>query len=153
MNRTRFLLAIPSLLLCSCASIMNPGPYLVPISSKPPGATVLYRGAQVGTTPCQVGMDAWEFEVTLRREGCHDRVADVGHYTNGWFFGNILFGGVIGVLVDLTTGNMVCVDTDPVEVDLAPTSGPNPGKWTRPAIDNRVPGEDEGWITEPRGRM
>jgi len=144
---------LSSLLLCSCASIMNPGPYLVPISSTPPGAVVIYRGAEVGTTPCQIGMDSKSSEVTLRLAGHHDRVADVDWHTNGWVFGNILFGGLLGLLIDLATGNSIEIDTDPACIDLAPASQANPGKWTRPAIDNRVPGEDEGWITEPRGRM
>lgn len=41
-------------------------------------------------------------------------------------FGNILFGGIIGLLVDLSTGASNDLEPDVVRVDLVPAPAPSP---------------------------
>lgn len=120
--------------LAGCATIVSPGPYVVPVNSDPPGAVVEYRGAQVGVTPCQVSMHG-NSEITLSLQGHHPRIVDVGSGFNGWIVGNLLFGGFIGVIVDCATDNHVKVNTDPVLVSLSPATGAPLAPWVRQEVD------------------
>lgn len=139
-------------LLTSCATIMSGSERAVPIDSVPPGATVSYRGANVGTTPCTVVMRGSSSHVTLVMSGFHDQVVDVGRTFNGWFLGNIVFGGLIGMFIDLVSGASSPVQSDPCWVELTPGGDAAPGVWTRSSgreeqITVSSP-EDEGWIPE-----
>lgn len=46
-------------------------------------------------------------------------IVPVNYKLNGWYFGNLLLGGVIGMLiVDPATGSMWKLDTPPLSVTL-----------------------------------
>lgn len=135
-------------LLASCATIMSSGPHLVPIDSVPPGATVSYQDANVGVTPCTVAMRSRCSQVTLRLPGYHDQVVEVGRGLNGLIFGNILFGGGIGLLVDATSGAATTISTAPCWVELTPSEEPKPGTWTRPRSVASANDDDQGWVPE-----
>lgn len=111
-------------MLASCGTIMNPGPFFVPVNTQPDGATVVYRGAQVGKTPCQIAMEPDDLQLQVRLPGFEPATVQVRHSTNLWMFGNILFGGVIGLIIDVATFSTTVVDTDPVEIVLVPLSAP-----------------------------
>ena len=121
-------------LLASCGSIMRGGPFHVPISTTPPGATVSYDGADVGTTPCTVVMRPKVDHVEIVLAGYHKQVVEVGTSSNGWVFGNCLFGliGIIGIVVDASDGCMRVINEEPVAVQLTPDKEPDPGVWKRP---------------------
>jgi hypothetical protein len=44
-------------------------------------------------------------------------------HLNGWIFGNILIGGLIGVVIDIAAGNASRFDDDAIAVGLAPSDG------------------------------
>jgi len=123
--------------------MFNPGPQMVPIASNPAGAVVSYRGAEVGVTPCTVAL-RWRrgsiVELTLA--GHHRQLVDCGGGLNGWVFGNLLFGGVIGIFVDLWTGSEGEIEDAPVSVELVPLSEKAPGVWTRPPPPSQFDEED-----------
>lgn len=147
----RFVAILCPIMLTSCATIMSGSGRAVPIDSVPPGTTVSYRGANVGVTPCTVMMRARSSQLTLVQPGFHDQVVDVGTTFNGWFLGNILLGGLPGMLIDLLSGASSPVSTDPCWVELTPVSEPPPGVWTRDAArrqQSQSSVDDEGWIPE-----
>lgn len=125
-----FLVTIP-LLTAGCASIFDGGAKSVQINSNPSGAklTVINRaGLPVysGTTPTKIslarssGYFAGE-DYTLKFEmaGYAPSEAHVGSTIDGWYFGNIAFGGLIGMLiVDPLTGNMFTLDRKDVQCSL-----------------------------------
>ncbi len=39
--------------------------------------------------------------------------------TNGWIWGNILFGGIIGIIIDASSGAMYRLTPDQIEAQLA----------------------------------
>lgn len=45
---------------------------------------------------------------------------EVGKSFNGWVFGNILFVGVIGVVIDALSGSIMAYDEDSIHVELIP---------------------------------
>jgi hypothetical protein len=116
----RSLLAGPLLLLAGCATIVGNSTQLVTINSQPPGSTVLITDESEnavfkGTTPTTVTLEkstghyfgAKKYKVQFTQPGYADKQLMLTEGPNGWYFCNILLGGVIGmVLVDPWNGGM-----------------------------------------------
>lgn len=109
-----------------CATIMAGGPDKVPVTSAPSGATVYVDNQPVGRTPTMIVLDR-------ERSQGHIRVAAAGYepailvrskQINGWFWANLCFGGVIGIVVDLVTGDVKRFDDTGIHVNLAPSRSP-----------------------------
>lgn len=117
--------------LLGCASIVSKSTYTVNLNSNPLGAKVTVkdeRGVpmQTGTTPMMVTLKAGKgyfqgknYTVTFSMPGYEDHTAFITQNLDGWYIGNILFGGVIGMLiVDPLTGAMWRLDPDMVMATL-----------------------------------
>lgn len=147
-NRTSLLLLA---FLPSCAAIVAPKATVVPIDSSPPGATVRYRDANVGVTPCSVRIEVSETKAVLVRDGFHDQWVDVGKGTSGWIVGNIVSWGIPGLLIDALGGADVVAD-GPCLVELTPIAELAPAVWERPqATTTNTPAGSYAWSegTEP----
>ena len=139
----RIPLALASL-CASCATLVAPGPDMVPVNSTPPGANVIVNGAVVGTTPMLLpvkrGGGTW-FLLRLEHEGLEPRDVGIKRTFNGWFVGNVLFGGLIGMCIDAITGNTLkvrsaeVVDEDLTRPSTRPAPPPLPPVQHRPAGD------------------
>ena len=109
------------LLLSGCATILQPGPDRISVTSKPEGAKVFLDGNPVGVTPMQLAIPRdSEANVRIEKEGFNSYVNDQNKVVAGWFFGNLLLGGVIGMTVDLITHNQGKYKDQPIYVELAP---------------------------------
>ena len=93
-----------------CATIVNPGPDVVYISSTPAGAKVMVDGAQVGVTPLSASVHRRARSITFSKEGYQTVTAGVPTTFNGWVIGNLVFGGVIGIIIDAVTGNITKIN-------------------------------------------
>jgi len=113
-----------------CASIVSESRYPVSIQSNPPGASyeiIDQSGFSVlrGQTPDQVTLDAGAgyfdgeaYKVVFRKEGYASTTQALDSGIDGWYWGNILFGGLIGLLViDPISGAMFSLP-DHVSADL-----------------------------------
>lgn len=102
-----------------CASIVGKNLYPLTINSNPDGANILIvdeRGKKVfnGIAPTTVTLSSGEsyfhsktYNITFSKPGYAEQHAVVKSSISGWYWGNILFGGLIGILiVDPITGNM-----------------------------------------------
>ena len=114
-------LAIAGLIMISssCASIVSKTKYPVTIDSEPRDADVtIYnrRGLEVftGKTPALVKLKSGGgfftnaiYEVKISKPGFTSKSVSLRATLNGWYFGNLLFGGLVGLLiVDPATGAM-----------------------------------------------
>ena len=129
------LLSIP-LLLAGCASIVDGGPKAVQINSNPEGAKVTIfnkAGQQVvtKTTPAKVKLERSsgfagevDYKFVFEKEGYYPYEAHVRSAINGWYWGNILFGGLIGCIVDMGTG--CCYTLRPAELNCNLVSSAKP---------------------------
>lgn len=103
----------------SCASIVSKSRYPVAISSVPNGATISItdrRGKEVytGVTPAAVVLKSGAgyfqrqiYTVKFSKNGYSEKAMTLEADLNGWYFGNLVFGGFIGLLiVDPATGAM-----------------------------------------------
>jgi hypothetical protein len=117
--KTTFAGGVVALLLSGCASIISGGTQPVTIKSVPDGASVTVTnraGEKIhnGTTPVTLTLNRGAgyfktetYKVEVKKEGYESRQLDIVSTINGWYIGNILFGGVIGLLaVDPATGAM-----------------------------------------------
>jgi hypothetical protein len=126
------ILTIP-LLFSGCASILDSGPKTVQLHSNPEGAKVtIFNKAgsevSVNTTPSIVTLERGGFYSTenyrlvFEMPGYRPYEAHVESELDGWYLGNIIFGGVIGILiVDPATGDMWTLSPREVDCNLVPT--------------------------------
>ena len=124
--------AIALLLTSSCASIVSRSSYPVTINSTPARAGISIvdkQGRQVyqGATPATLMLSASSgffskasYQVTFDLPGYDRRVVPIECKLDGWYFGNVLFGGLIGMLiVDPASGAMFKVDTPFIDEQLS----------------------------------
>lgn len=106
-----------------CATIARGTTYPVMLSSTIPGAKVLFRGDPV-PLPCvlKVPKSYRVQNLYVYADGYHCDVVQLHPRMTGWIFGNLLFGGAIGVLVDSCTAAHMEFREDNVQVDLAPAT-------------------------------
>lgn len=143
MLKTIFVL--PLAMLSACATLVNGSSQNVTVSTNPPGAscTLDRVGARVGAisaTPGSVRLDKSknDLSVTCAKDGY--QTATVAHPPSfsGATFGNIIAGGVIGVVVDAASGANYSYPDD-IRLDLAV----NPGAALPPmALQGRPGGPD-----------
>jgi hypothetical protein len=108
-----------ALLFGSCATIVSKTTYPVRIGSAPERARVTVidrKGKEIytGLTPANITLRSGAgffqkaiYTITFNKEGFKERSIEVSATINGWYFGNIVFGGLLGFLViDPATGAM-----------------------------------------------
>jgi len=91
--------------LTGCASIVHGGPDSVKFTSDPTGATVTIDGVSVGQTPVIAQVARKSKSVTYTLSDYDQASAPLDRKLNPWIFGNIVFGGIIGLVVDMATNN------------------------------------------------
>jgi hypothetical protein len=106
--------------LTGCASIFNGSTQAVTIHSEPQegaAVTVTNRAGQAvhnGTTPLTLTLARGAgyfkgeiYTIRLQKAGFADKEITITPTVSGWYIGNILFGGLIGMIgVDPATGGM-----------------------------------------------
>lgn len=124
-----------SILLTGCASIFSKSTYPVTFNSKPTGADLLIvnkKGFEVfsGTTPAIIPLKSSssffskeEYTVTITMPGYKEYLTTISASIDGWYFGNILIGGFLGMLIiDPASGAMWSLDREYINVTLSPLS-------------------------------
>jgi hypothetical protein len=135
---------IPVIFLCflsGCASIVSGGPEIVTISSNPPEAKMTLcndRTKQcmaIGQTPYTATLDRSQgffkparYSIKCEKPGYGPAERTLSAGMNGWYAGNIIFGGLIGILiVDPATGAMWDIKEHNLVMNLPPV-GTEPEK-------------------------
>jgi hypothetical protein len=94
-------------LLPSCATIMTGHTDYIALQSKPTGATYKTNGGLTGVTPGGITVNEKEdVIVSFSKEGYQDTSIQIPSETSNWVWGNILIGGVIGLIVDFASDGM-----------------------------------------------
>jgi hypothetical protein len=114
-----FLIAVAAS-AAACASIVHGRTQDIGISSSPSGARVTIDSVESGRTP---------FVAKLSRKNRHVVKLSVDGYSpteltltkgvSGWAWGNIIFGGLIGLAVDASTGALYNLNPAELEATLA----------------------------------
>jgi len=113
-----------TLLLPACATITRGSNQDFTVESTPSGARVsTSNGFQCESTPCTFRMPRKNgFRVTVSREGYASQEIEVTSGISGGgaagMAGNVIFGGVVGAVVDGTSGAMKDLSPNPLVVVL-----------------------------------
>ena len=115
-------------LLYGCASIINKTSQEVSISSSPDQADVQVSnkiGVVVfsGKTPANIMLKRKnEYEVVINLEDYKETKIYIDKEISGAWFGNIICGGIIGLIVDYSNGAAFKLEPDTIHVDLVTAS-------------------------------
>lgn len=91
--------------ISGCASIISGGAQEVSFKSEPDGALIIIGGREIGKTPFTTKIDRKSDQVvTIKLDGYKTQEFPFTTTMNGWFFGNIVIGGLFGSSTDSATG-------------------------------------------------
>jgi hypothetical protein len=126
-------LVIVSVFSTGCASIVSKSKYPVSITTEPAAAKIEVKDQDgivrfSGVSPTTAILDSGNgyftrarYTVTAAKDGYTPATFQLQNSMNGWYWGNILFGGLIGFfLVDPITGAMFQIDSPEANMSLAP---------------------------------
>lgn len=110
-------------LLTGCATIMNGDMVNVPVYTTPSGATVIINGATYTTpTTALVPRGQGNFKLHIEKEGYQSVDILLTQSVDGWLWGNIIFGGLIGLAVDFVTGDAYDLEPELISQNLQGTT-------------------------------
>lgn len=156
-NAAMLCAAIP---LCACATVTRGKTEAMVIQTTPPGALVTMTNEKMEvpvtcTTPCSVKMKRKRgFDVAIEREGYETVNTRIDTQVSGGgaagMAGNVLLGGVIGAVVDGTSGAMNEFAPNPLVVTLVPVQGPVPDALDtpEPVLETMAPKAEEPLAAE-----
>lgn len=127
------IIATTIIFIGGCASIVGGGAtQQVNIASNPEGAAI-WQGRLKGKevvdlvdtglrTPTNITIPRKNVVLILKKDGYQDTNVVLKQTINGWFFGNIIIGGLLGSSIDISTGASMRFDPDNIFVELQPSA-------------------------------
>ncbi len=123
MKPASYALLILAVFIAGCATIMHGTTQDVSISSPPTGATITIDGQTYGTTPVVADLKRKDKHmIRIELDGYDPYEIGLGRKTSGWVWGNIVFGGIIGLAVDAMTGGLYNISPEQVAGNLQRSS-------------------------------
>lgn len=105
--------------IAGCATIMKGSSQNVKISSSPEGAQIKINGIPIGTSPMIVKLSTEnEYQVSLELDNYLPYSIKITKSVSGWAWGNIFLGGIIGLIVDISTGAIYKLDKEQINAEL-----------------------------------
>jgi hypothetical protein len=108
-----------ALLTTSCATIVSGSKQNIKFSSNPSTATIYIDEVEVGKTPFEIKLARKsEHSVMIKLEGYQTYETKLTKKFNAWYIGNIVFGGLIGIIVDPITGAIYNLSPDQINAQM-----------------------------------
>jgi hypothetical protein len=105
--------------MVSCSTIVSGRRQSIAITSNPTDAFVWVDQYYVGVTPIIVDVTRKDVHIVrVELEGFQPFEAVLTRRLNGWVFGNIAFGDIIGFAIDVITGSMYRLTPDQINAEL-----------------------------------
>ncbi|GAB4230165.1 MAG: hypothetical protein Tsb0021_08170 [Chlamydiales bacterium] len=105
--------------LTGCATLMHGSMQSVGISSNPSNASVWVDKAYAGQTPMIAQLSRKKDHVVrIELEGYYPYEAAFSRKLSHWVFGNVVFGGIIGLAIDAVTGSIYMLTPDQIQAEL-----------------------------------
>jgi hypothetical protein len=118
--RPTWLLVPAALAAGACCTIIHGVHQDFAIGSQPTNAEVTVDGKILGHTPVTASLTRKDnHTIRIALAGYQPYEMNITHHVSGWVFGNIIFGGLIGLAVDAITGGLYALDSDQVMAQLA----------------------------------
>lgn len=121
-------LLVLGLMGLNCASIIHGTKQRVSISSTPNQAKVEITtsgGVPVfaGNTPASVPLKRkQEYKVNISLDGYKTQTVMIDKEFDSWTIGNLLCGGILGIIIDATNGAMYKLEPEMIQVELIQAS-------------------------------
>ena len=116
---------VSGIYITGCASIMHGPMQNVAIGSSPDGANAHFKpkspkGEEITVkTPATVSLHRkFAYDVTVEKEGYQPQTRQITKTMDGWLLGNIILGGLIGIIIDAITGSTNKLEPANIQVDL-----------------------------------
>jgi hypothetical protein len=145
------------LFLAGCGVIFNGTSTSVPVDSDPQGVEVWVDEARAGVTPLHVRLDhGSDHKVVFKRRGHPDQVVHVQRKLDGGYVAlDVLFTGLVGIVIDAATGGWYTPDPASINV-LGPevataAAGPADAATTAKSADVATPGTELVNVPSPAG--
>jgi len=143
-RRAEFYAVVFVLSALSCASIVSGTTQEIEVTSVPPGARVTAEPGDLSVrTPDVLKLRRKEapYRLTFSMDGYEPYSVTIASNTNGWVWGNLIIGGLIGIVVDYSTGAAEALSPKQVHANL---------------IENRVSSEADDqalYVFSEEGRL
>ncbi|KAA6300088.1 MAG: hypothetical protein EZS26_003770 [Candidatus Ordinivivax streblomastigis] len=112
-----FLLGI--IMLTSCATIICGTRQSVDFTSNPSNAIIYDNGFQLGKTPLSAKLERKEnHAISIKLEGYQPYEVIIKKQFNEWYIGNIILGGLVGLIIDPLTGALYRLSPDKINTEL-----------------------------------
>jgi hypothetical protein len=116
---TVILTAIALISATGCGTIMHGTEQDIAISSNPTGGSVTIDGKPRGKTPATVALSRSDKHIVkIELEGYMPYEMALTSSVSGWVWGNIVFGGLIGLAVDAASGGMYELNPEQVRGEM-----------------------------------
>jgi hypothetical protein len=105
--------------LTSCATIVSGSHQAIGIASNPGDACVWVDRVIAGKTPLIVEMSRKNNHIVrIELEGYEPYEVVMTRKLNGWVFGNLVFGGVVGIALDVASGAIYKLTPDQLYAEI-----------------------------------
>ncbi len=128
-------LGLVAAMVSGCASIIHGSRQDIRVVSNPSGAVVRVNlNNTATTTPGVLNLNRKEiaYVLTFEKQGYKPVEVSLRRTIDGWLFGNIIFGGLIGIVIDFSSGSAYKLTPSEVETVL----GEKTASLKNPAKDN-----------------
>ncbi len=106
--------------LAGCATIMHGSSQDVGLSSNPTAAKVIVDGKPLGNAPVVTKLSRKDNHVIrMELDGYSPYEATMTRGVSGWVWGNLVFGGLIGLAVDAVSGGLYKLSPEQVMGEMA----------------------------------
>ena len=117
-------IGVAAVFAAGCSSIVKGRSQEVTFQSSPEGASVLVDGRIIGKTPITTSLQKKSGQnIVFEKEGYKTLTMVLETRMSGWFWGNIVLGGVLGSTTDGVTGAVHEYSPSQYMVTLQPASG------------------------------
>lgn len=115
----RYATLLFAVLLTGCATLVTGSSTDVSVQSTPSEAEIKINGQDYGETPTTLSLDSDRSHmVELSLDGYEEETIQLQKSTSGWLAGNILLGGIPGLIIDAATGGMYVLEPTQVNASL-----------------------------------
>jgi outer membrane lipoprotein SlyB len=117
-------LALAAAALCGCASIIHGTQQDIGISSSPTGAKIVVDNGDASTTPYVAKLSRKDNHIVkVTMDGYAPAELTLTKSVSGWVWGNIVFGGLVGLAVDAISGGLYNLTPDQLQAALSKQVG------------------------------
>ncbi len=106
-------------LTIGCCTIVSGRNQSLPVITNPSGARVIIDGIQQ-QSPCTLVLDRKHlvYQVRVEKDGYEPTEITLRKGVNGWIWGNLFLGGIIGLIIDISTGSVNKFTPTELEISL-----------------------------------